>query len=343
MAHPADTASKGPAAFAGARLSPDEAERLASMFRPSWELDDAPFTGPGTLTDADLRALQGGGTHADVRAVVHAPESATHASNGAHAPPAPTQAHEPENSVIIDRTITADARPPAVKPATTIIGMAAPPAPQPVVQQAPPPSLQRPPTPISQRPVAPSFTVGPPSSRPSRPAAAQQVAQQQVARQRVAAPVSAEEAYPKKKSNTALWVGLGVGGVVVMGLVAWLATSSGSGEKAATPPAATTAAATTDKLSSIPPPPPATTAAATATADPTPLVTTVAAAPPPTPAPTPTATSIPTTPVTALPQAAPTHMAAAAAPHTNYPSANPTPAPHPAGKGKATIVRDVPF
>src|SRR5580698_4970040 len=106
MAHPAE--------FARGRLSPEEAERLASTFRPSWELDDAPFTGAGNLSEADLRALQGGGTHSDVRAVAQA---SAHASNGAHAPPAPTKSHEPENSVIIDRSITADGAP-APKPAT---------------------------------------------------------------------------------------------------------------------------------------------------------------------------------------------------------------------------------
>jgi len=45
-------------------------ERLATAFRASWELDDAPFTGAGSLSPADVRALQGGGTHAEVRATV---------------------------------------------------------------------------------------------------------------------------------------------------------------------------------------------------------------------------------------------------------------------------------
>jgi len=56
MAHPADPASNSPV-FAHARLTPDEADRLASMFRPSWELDDAPFTGAGTLAPSDHMAL----------------------------------------------------------------------------------------------------------------------------------------------------------------------------------------------------------------------------------------------------------------------------------------------
>src|SRR5258708_6972849 len=73
MAYPNDPSSPGsrePGAFANARLSSDDFERLAAAFRPSWELDDAPFAGPGSLSPADVRALQGGGTRADVRAAV---------------------------------------------------------------------------------------------------------------------------------------------------------------------------------------------------------------------------------------------------------------------------------
>ena len=339
MAHPADIAPKTPAAFAGGRLSPEEAERLASTFRPSWELDDAPFTGPGTLSESDLRALQGGGTHAEVRAAAQSDGHQKHAyaSNGAHPAPAPTQSHEPENSVIIDRSITADAAPKATaaaKPAgVTMLGMAPPIVPQAVVQvapqpvpepvpAAPAPVLQRPPTPVSRRPAAPSFNVSPPVVKP-RPK-----------------PVSVdlEESYPKK-SKTGLWVGLGLGGVAVLGLVGWLATSSGSGEKAAQPAPTATTKAADDKLSAVPPPPPPTTAAApTPTADTPPPATTAAAAPPPTV----TATPIPTTPVAALPQAAPTHPPTFQ-PRPSYGGS--APAARPAGKPKGgqTIVRDVPF
>ena len=58
------------------------------------------------MSEADLRALQGGGVHADIRAVAQAPGHgvSSYASNGAHPAPPPTQSHEPENSVIIDRT-----------------------------------------------------------------------------------------------------------------------------------------------------------------------------------------------------------------------------------------------
>ena len=68
MAHPADPAVKAPATFANARLTPEEADRLAAMFRPSWEFDDAPFTGAASLSPSEIQALQGGGVRADVRA-----------------------------------------------------------------------------------------------------------------------------------------------------------------------------------------------------------------------------------------------------------------------------------
>jgi len=341
MAHPADTAPKAPGAFASARLSPEEAERLAATFRPSWELDDAPFTGPGTLSDGDLKALQGGGTHAEVRAAV---QTATHATNG-HAPPPATITSEPESSVIIDVAVAADAspapapQPGALRPGATMLGMAAPQLPPPVLEAAPEvaPNLPPPPAsfqpgsvPVSKRPSAPDFNVPPPPTVvrvSSRPPARAPV--------RAKAP-SIDVEYPKKSSKTGLWAGLGVGGVALVGLVVWAVAGSGSGKTAEPAPIETRA--TNDKLSAIPPPPPAT-ATTTAAASPAPPPATTAAAAPPAPAP------IPTTPVTALPQAAAvaTHAAAAAAaPRPNYGGA---PAPRPAGrpKGGQTIVRDAPF
>ncbi len=274
MAHPADSGSKGPTAFAGGRLSPEDAERFASMFRPSWELDEAPFTGPGTLSTGDMRALAGGGVHADVRATAG---NMAHAPNGTHAPAAPQQSSEPENSVVIDRSITAQdlappapPRPVAVKGSQTILGMAAPtgphaaastqaatpfvqppapasgshvaaaPAHAPITQaQAPvaPPQaapVSRPPPP-SQRPVAPPFNLPPPMSARARPVS-----------------VDLEDIQPKK-SKMPLFVGLGVGGVAALGLVIWLATSSGGGEKSASP-APTETQKVDDKVSSVPPP-----------------------------------------------------------------------------------------
>ncbi|HEY6460190.1 MAG TPA: hypothetical protein VIY73_08560 [Polyangiaceae bacterium] len=329
MAHPADTGPKAPGAFAHGRLSPDDADRLATMFRPSWELDDAPFTGPGTLEPSEMRALQGGGVHADVRETA---QSTAYASNGSHALPAAQPSHEPEDSVVIDRSITAQdiapppgPRPVPVKATGTILGMAAPPPPQaapqpaPAVAQAPPPPPVPSRPPPSQRPKAPQFTVGPPTPPKAKPVA-----------------IDLDVSYPKK-SRTPLYAALGGAGALVVGLIVWGVSSSGSSDKAAEPVPAMTATVE-DKAASIPPPPPATATATQATA-----ATTVAAAPPPattTAPPAPAPVPIPQTPVGARPTAAPvpTHAPAAYTPPRSYGA----PAAHPAGK-KATIVRDVPF
>ncbi|HLK35528.1 MAG TPA: hypothetical protein VKU41_02165 [Polyangiaceae bacterium] len=85
MAYPSDPSSPAPgdkAAFANARLSADDFDRLAAAFRPSWELDDAPFTGPGSMSPSEIQAVQGGGVRADVRAMLQA-------SNGTHAAQVP--------------------------------------------------------------------------------------------------------------------------------------------------------------------------------------------------------------------------------------------------------------
>ncbi len=340
MASPADPAPKAPAAFANARLSLDDAERLAATFRPSWELDDATFTGAGSLSPSDLQALQGGGTHGDVRA------AAAHGSNGTHAPAAPAAA-EVENSVIIDRSITAQdiaQQRPSPKPGTTMMGM---PGPQPQPQPQPPP--QQPTTtlamphvaapvaaqtlpqtaqraaPITRRPAAPNFNVSPPASARARPVS-----------------VDLEPGFPKK-SRAGLFMGVAAAAAIVVGGAVWLIASPGSGEKAAAP-IPTVNKPLEDRLSAVPPPPPET----AAQAQPPPPATT--AAPPPPPATTAAASPpapIPTTPVAALPQAAaapaPTR-AVAVAPRPNYGSAAASPAPRPAArKPGQTIVRDVPF
>jgi hypothetical protein len=50
-----------------AEVSPDDLERLATEFRPSWELDEAPFTGPAHFSAADIQSLQGGEGRHQVR------------------------------------------------------------------------------------------------------------------------------------------------------------------------------------------------------------------------------------------------------------------------------------
>src|SRR4051794_14643722 len=60
------------------KLSPEDAERLASTFRPIWDLDDAPFAQGSALSAADIDALSGGaGVAASVRGTQHAQEPKT--------------------------------------------------------------------------------------------------------------------------------------------------------------------------------------------------------------------------------------------------------------------------
>jgi hypothetical protein len=327
MAHPAETAPKATMAFGSARLTPEEADRLASTIRPSWELDDAPFTGPGTLSEEDLRALHGGGIHPAVRAMAQDGPSRSQATNGSHPPPPATPSREPESSVILDPALVAellplDPRPaPTVRPGATIIGLAAAVRPDPTPDTAralttsPSLSLQLHPTP--RRPVAPAFHFSPPGTVQARPGA-----------------LAADEAHPRKP-KTALWVALGLGGVAVVGLVAWIASSSGSSVAPAAPTATTTA--TADKAATtLAPVPPAASLQPAPTAE-VPPPATAAAAPP--------VSSVAPTPVTDLPHVAPVppRWTAAAVPRGNYPAASPPPRPAAKPKSGQTIVRDVPF
>jgi hypothetical protein len=115
MAYPTDPRSPAGAnasTFVGTRLTAEDAERLAATFRPSWELDQAPFTGPGSLSEADVHALRSEGTHADVRAAVQA-------LNGTHAPAPATVLQEPPSSVIIDPAVVTPEAPPVAPPMLT--------------------------------------------------------------------------------------------------------------------------------------------------------------------------------------------------------------------------------
>jgi hypothetical protein len=325
MPHPAETAPKAPAAFGSTRLTPEEADRLASTIRPSWDLDDAPFTGPGSLSPDAVQALQGGGTLPDVRAAANEVPSRSQASNGSYPPPPARLSPEPESSVILEDGLAAEIAPaepqpvPMTRPESTLTGMPAARvaavaddvlSPSAQAESLPRP-LQRPLTP--QRPVAPAFQFAPTGSFQPKPAA-----------------LDLDESYPRK-SKTTVWVALGLGAVAVVGLVAWIASSSGSSDP--TPAAAATTTAANDKTSTVPPPPAITAAAAVPPAIEPP-------APPPA-APPPMAP----VPVDALPQVAPapTHVAAAAAPRANYGGPNQVLRPPGKPKNGPTIMRDVPF
>ena len=332
MAHPADTAPSSPV-FAHARLTPEEADRLASTFRPSWELDDAPFTGAGNLTEADMRALQsGGGVRAEVRATALQAPVITNGNGASHAIPAAAATEPVLPSIVIEPTPP----PVPVRANKTMMGVQAPTLPTappvaaaPVVAEAP----RVPPARPSQRPAAPEFVIGPPTP-PSRPAVARP-APSAASRQEF-------ESFPKK-SKTGLFVAIGGIAVVLLGAGIIWATSSSSDTASTTPAATATAkpqSTEEDKLSSIPPPPPATTTVAPppAVATATPAVTTAIAAAtttPPAPAPVAALPAAPARTAYALPPPVP-HPVAVAPP----PAAVPKPA---AKKGGQTIVRDVPF
>jgi hypothetical protein len=60
------------------KLSPEDAERLASTFRPIWELDDAPFAQGSALSAADIDALAGGaGVSPSIRGTQQSQEAKT--------------------------------------------------------------------------------------------------------------------------------------------------------------------------------------------------------------------------------------------------------------------------
>jgi hypothetical protein len=335
MAYPGDPSgpgSKGPGAFGGAVLTPDDFEQLAAAFRPSWEFDEAPFTGAGSIAPSDLRALQGGGgTHADLRTAAQ--------TNGVHARQPGAVSHEPEDSVIIDRTITA-ADMGAPPPPALVRSVPAAPAPLPaVIVQTP-----TPPVPVVAAPVTsvpPAVLIAPPPPQP------QAISPERLARTRVVqrAPVVVPAAKdstgsfdaagsPFKRSKRPLFIGLGAGAAALVAAGIWF---SSSGSDPAAPPAPATIAKTVQTAApDIPPPPP-------------PAETTAAA-----PAPTPTPRTIPISalaqvPANPPPQAAPPPRPVAVAPAPAprpAPVAAPPPQPKPAARPKpasATIVHDVPF
>ncbi|MBV9949606.1 MAG: hypothetical protein JOZ69_22385, partial [Myxococcales bacterium] len=115
MAYPNDPTQAGAAAasaFQNARITPEEAERLAASFRPSWELDELSFHASGAPAAVGAGAGAGAeeahapkpppSTSADVRSVVQA-------LNGTHAPAPSLILHEP--SVIIEPGLANDTAP----------------------------------------------------------------------------------------------------------------------------------------------------------------------------------------------------------------------------------------
>ncbi len=213
-----ESSAKLEGGFEASGLSPEDADRFAAAFKPSWEFDEAPFAeGGAALRNGDLEALEA----AAPREVHRAPDSARAYTAPAHPPAARVETHEPEVSVIIDRSITAaaDVRAPvAALPAAVAAPFAAP-------------------------AVSPNRVVAP------------------VARSRFNADESLELPTSLKKSNKGLFIGLGAAVSAAVLVFAVRAAMSSPDEPAAAAAASATAVsamapAKTATGPSIPPPPP---------------------------------------------------------------------------------------
>ncbi len=300
---PSGPAAKGPGAFVGGRLTADEFDQLAAAFRPSWELDEAPFVGAGSMSPSDLHALQGGGgTRAEIRAVSQAasPQAApAPLVNGAHAAPKPAPpSHEPEDSVIIDRSITAAPIPPPVQPRVAVAA----------------PALAAPPH-VSADRLAQTRIV----HRPAVP---------------VPGPRESTGSFDARalRSKRPLWIGLGAGAVALVAAGIWAASGSSQAPAPAVPVLVKTVQAAAPD---IPPPPPDTTPTPAAP----PLRTIPVSALAQVPAPVVTAAPPPPAPV--RPAAAPAAPPPAPPPHAAV-APTPRPASRPKAAA-GTIVHDVPF
>jgi hypothetical protein len=288
MAFPVEVA-KGPTRLKGMPRTADDFERLATAFRPAWELDDGPFTGPGTLSASDVQALHGGGPNAELRA------AKAQALNGDHAAPKPVASTAPVASIIVEPAL-APATPEAPPPpslAETLAAMAmSRPAPAPAAW-APPPSHPWQPLPASRAPT-PTPTLPPARGRTLS----------------IDGESSASFARPSKKP---LWIGAGL---MVVVLAAGVRVISGGHDKPAPALEATAKPVENARVYAIPPPPPETATAAVAPV-PAPVVSaTVAALPaaPPVAAPPPVAHVVPATQPAARPVYAPARPAPRKAP-----------------------------
>jgi hypothetical protein len=337
MAYPSDS-SDPTRDGGGARdeTSAEELERLAATFRPSWQLDDAPFTGGASFSAGEIQALEGAEARAQVRAAMDA-------SNGARLPPKPVAFQQPPSTVIIETT--PEARPVGPNRAqSTIVGM--PPGPSlSNVQQGSPR--------VVQRPAAPASPWLPPAS-PWQPPASDDLE---------------DSAFPRR-SKKPLWVGVGVCLAGAIGLGAWTTLSSRSAPepapvhasearpRAEQPPPTPEPAAPAPPRPEVTAAPPPRTEVVTAQAAPPPRPEVTAQAPPPrtetapTTAPAPASAAIAASPVTTRGSPLPTPAPAALPPlprtapppapaqpaHASTPKSAPRPRP-----ASTTIVHEVPF
>jgi hypothetical protein len=339
-------------------LTPDDAERFAAAFKPSWEVEEAPYAASTT----EPRELEMVGMPPSARAAAALENGHAHAVS-AHAPAGRIATHEPDVSVIID------ASPPPRSVPAPVPATSRPPPPA-FASGAPVPTFHPPPPPpapqFAQHPQHPGF-VSPVSGggggvlRPSRPApvtaasagitSSASTLAKTVPPARYTAADSAE--FPVKKSSKPLFIGIGIA-VALAALVLGVRAATSTSPDVASPAVTTTAS---HDEPSIPAPPD------TPTARPIPVVTPgslpragtspVTARPP--------VLSPPSQPVTGAQGHAAVLAPPAAAPRAATPPApapravvapspvrapRPSPAPAPKSPPKPAsggIVRDVPF
>lgn len=123
-------------------LSPDDAEHFASLFKPVWDLDDAPFAAasPAAFALAEVQQLGQAGIAVDVQLA----QNGSFATGQPHAPAPAHEAAAPEVSIVVDL---------GPEPA------APPPAKPPVLQPAPARAMPAQPVARPRRPAAPAARV----------------------------------------------------------------------------------------------------------------------------------------------------------------------------------------
>jgi hypothetical protein len=189
MSHPSDLSdpsSKDPPGSGARELTADDFERLAAVFRPSWELDDAPFTGPANLSSAEVESLQA----KDVASRVLGTGPTT---NGSHA-----YAEQAAPSVVI----TEPSEPVPLQPASP------PPARSPAQAQ---------PRSVELRMATPAHAQALPTGRP---------AESPVARPRLPSLDFDEVPAFARRSKKPLWIALSAVAIALAGLGVWISAGS---------------------------------------------------------------------------------------------------------------------
>ncbi len=286
------------------KLSPEDAERLASTFRPIWELDDAPFAQGSALSAAEIDALSAGaGVAPSVRQtdVVVAAAKPVPVSMPGHVP-AP-DAPKVEVSIELDPADFVTATPPPAQAPAPVVAEARPQPPQAPPARKPYAAPRPPPEPVNMRDVGGSG-----------------------------------EFVPVKKSNTGIILGV-VAVVAIIGVV--IGVKVMGGEKTGTADKTNTSSTSPghEETTHIPPPPEATQVqaqapTATQTQAPAPVATVAKTNDSPIVKEFPTTTAPTHTQATATNVAAPVHTAHTVATHTGG-GTKPT--------SKPGIVRDNPF